>query len=198
MLSPGVNSGFTSQPVLVIIIGRVIYIKVAIFWLPTRRDYYMDIMNVLKRCEVFVGLDDNDLEKIANLPSWHRDSYDVGDFVFRENAEVNDFHILENGEVRLCVALPKEGSDEPMQIPVGNITTGDILGWSALVSPHFLTTSAVCVKPSSVIAVNRKELTGLMDCNQSLGYEVMKGLVRVIGARLRDLRLMFVSKFRLM
>jgi hypothetical protein len=38
------------------------------------------------------------------------------------------------------------------------------------------------------------ELIGLLDCNQSIGYEVMKGLVRVIGARFRDLRRRFANE----
>ena len=80
------------------------------------------------------------------------------------------------------------------QVPVDTITKGDIFGWSSLVTPHSLTMSAICVKPSSVLIVDGAELIGLMDDNYSLGYEIMKGLVRVIGARLRDLRVRFVGR----
>ena len=148
----------------------------------------MNLVQVLKLCEVFVGLHDSDLEKIAGLSSCRRKTYHVGEFIFHENTVAEDFYILEEGEVRLVVTLHKEGTKEPVPIPVDTITKGDIFGWSSLVAPHSLTLSAICVKPSSVIAVGGAQLSELMDCNPSLGYEVMKGLVRVIGARLRDLR----------
>ena len=154
----------------------------------------MDFIPLLKRCEVFVGLGDSDLKKIAALPSWRRNSYDEGEFIFRENVVAKDFYILEEGEVRLVVDVYEEGAKGVRQIQVDNITKGDVFGWSSLVTPHSLTTSAICVKPSSVLVVDGTDLSVLMDNNHSLGYEVMKGLVRVIGARLRDLRCRFVGR----
>ena len=154
----------------------------------------MDIVSILKRCEVFVGLDDSDLEKIAALHSWRRENYKEGIFIFRENVRANDFYILEEGEVRLVIDVHHEGTREVTQVPVDAITKGDVFGWSSLVSPHSLTLSALCVRPSSVMVVNGAELSALMDSDHSLGYEIMKGLVRVIGARLRDLRGRFAGK----
>ena len=154
----------------------------------------MNLVQVLKRCEVFVGLHDSDLEKIAGLSSCRRKTYHVGEFIFHENTVAEDFYILEEGEVRLVVTLHKEGTKEPVPIPVDTITKGDIFGWSSLVTPHSLTMSAICIKLSSVLVVDGTELSALMDKNHSLGYEIMKGLVHVIGVRLRDLRGRFVGK----
>jgi toluene monooxygenase system ferredoxin subunit len=147
----------------------------------------MNLVPALRRCEVFVGLDDSDLEKVAALPSWRKETYKKGEFIFQENVAAKDFYILEDGEVRLVTGINKEDSSGVAQVPVDTITKGDVFGWSSLVAPHFLTLSAMCVKPSSILAVSGSELNALMDSNHSLGYEVMKGLVRVIGARLRDL-----------
>ena len=157
----------------------------------------MNLVQVLKRCEVFVGLGDSALEKIAHLPSWRRNIYTAGEFVFQEDAESNDFYILEEGEVSLTVASHKEETKEVVQIPVDTITTGDVFGWSALVAPHSRTMSAICVKPSSIMSVRGADLVILMDDDHSLGYEVMKGLVRVIGARLRSLPSSLAGKRKL-
>jgi CRP/FNR family cyclic AMP-dependent transcriptional regulator len=154
----------------------------------------MYLVPILRRCEVFVGLDDGDLKKIAALPSWRKNTYNEGEFIFRENVVANDFYVLEDGEVRLVIGVYKEKVKGVTHIPVDTITKGDVFGWSSLVTPHSLTLSAVCVKPSTVLVVSGVELSALMDDNHSLGYEVMKGLVRVIGARLRDLRGRFVGK----
>jgi CRP/FNR family cyclic AMP-dependent transcriptional regulator len=158
----------------------------------------MDLLSVLRRCEVFVGLDDSDLEKIARLPSWQRKTHSAGEFIFHENAVAKDFYILEEGEVRLVVALHKEGTKELTQIPVDTITKGDVFGWSSLVAPHSRNMSALCVRPSSILAITGAELSKLMDCNHSLGYEVMKSLVRVVGRRLRDLQDKFAGTEKLL
>lgn len=155
----------------------------------------LNVAPALKRCEVFVGLDDSDLQKIANLSSWQRNTYKPGDYVFRQDATADYFYILEDGEVNLLVVVQADSPNSTKkEVPVDTVTTGDVFGWSSLVAPHSLTMSAVCVKPSTVLIVSGIELVGLLDCNQSIGYEVMKGLVRVIGARFRDLRRRFANE----
>jgi toluene monooxygenase system ferredoxin subunit len=157
----------------------------------------MNLLQLLKRCEVFVGLDDNELQKIADLPSWLKKTYSAGDFIFREGAMSKDFYVLEEGEISLLVASRKGGTKELVQVAVDTVTRGDVFGWSSLVAPHSRNMSAVCVKRSTVVAVSGAELNELMDCNHSLGYEVMKSLVRVIARRLRDLQDELVGKEKL-
>lgn len=157
----------------------------------------MNLVPLLKRCEVFVGLDDSDFQKIANLSSWRRTTYDAGDFIFQEGTVAKEFYILEEGEISLVVASRKEGTKKLVQVPVDTVTKGDVFGWSALVAPHSRNMSAICIKPSTVVAVSGAELNELMDHNHSLGYEVMKSLVRVIGSRLRDLQSKFVGTEKL-
>ncbi|MGB8706679.1 MAG: cyclic nucleotide-binding domain-containing protein [Dehalococcoidia bacterium] len=155
----------------------------------------MNLAQVLRRCEVFVGLDDSDLEKIASLPSWQRNTYGTGESVFRENDVAKDFYILEEGEVRLVVASRKgRGTKEPVRVSVDTITKGDVFGWSSLVTPHSRNMSAICVRPSTILSITGTELNHLMDHNDSLGYEVMKSLVRVIGKRLRELQNKFAGE----
>jgi CRP-like cAMP-binding protein len=147
----------------------------------------MDLIQMLKRCEVFVGVDDSDLQKIADLPSWHKSTYEQGEHIFNDKDIATHFYILEEGEIRLVATLNNERAHETTQVPVDTITTGDVFGWSSLISPYSLTMTAVCTKQSTVLSVVGKELTSLMDSNQALGYEILKGLVRIISARLRDL-----------
>ena len=154
----------------------------------------MNLMQLLKRCEVFVGLSDDGLQKIADLPSWRENSYDIGDFIFHENDTATNFYIMEEGEISLIVALNGNELKDKKQTPVDTITKGDVFSWSSLVSPHSLTMSATCIKPSTVLVVDGAELSQLFDRDTALGYEVMKGLVRVIGARLRDIRRTFAGK----
>ena len=154
----------------------------------------MNFVHMLRRCEVFMGLGDDDLEKIAGLSSWRRTIYRVGEFIFHENAVAKDFYILEEGEINLVAAVHRGRTGEPALIRVDTITKGDVFGWSSLVTPHSLILSAICIRPSTVVAVDGAELGELFDRNHSLGYEVMKGLVRVIGVRLRYLQRTLAGK----
>ncbi|MBM3118330.1 MAG: cyclic nucleotide-binding domain-containing protein [Chloroflexi bacterium] len=147
----------------------------------------MNLVQILKRCEVFVGLSDSDLEKIASLPSWHRHNYRTGQVIFREDTDAKDFYIVEEGTVSLAVALHQEGEKKLTLVRVDTVTKGDVFGWSSLIPPHSRNMSAICVRPSTVISVSGAELNELMDRNHVLGYEVMKSLVRVIARRLRDI-----------
>lgn len=146
----------------------------------------MNIIELLKRCEVFVGLTDSDLQRIAALPSWQRQTFDAGEYIFQSGTAASDFYILEDGQVNLFV-LRMQWLKKPVQVPVDTITKGDVFGWSALIRPHSRAGTAICVKPSSVVAVRGAELIELMDRDHSLGYEVMNGLARVIGGRFRQL-----------
>jgi CRP-like cAMP-binding protein len=147
----------------------------------------MSLIQMLKRSEVFMGLDDDDLQRIADLPSWQRNILKEGEHVFNEKDKASHFYILEEGEIRLFVTLHNERAGEMTQVPVDTITRGDVFGWSSLVFPHTLTMTAICVKQSTVLGVAGSELGLLMDNNNALGYEVMKGLIRIISSRLRDL-----------
>jgi len=154
----------------------------------------INVIPTLKRCEVFVGLDDIDLQKIGQLQSWQRKTYSSGDYLFRQDNMAKEFFILEEGEVNLLLTIGTDTSNNATEIPVDNITIGDVFGWSSLVAPHALTMSAICVKPSTVLSVSGADLIALFDQDHTLGYEVMKGLVRVIGSRFRDLRRRFATK----
>lgn len=151
----------------------------------------MDLIQVLKRCEVFVGLNDDDLATVANLPSWRIEYFEKERCIFKEHIIARELYVLEDGEVNLFMSQHVRGSDETKLVQVDNVTKGDIFGWSSLVFPHSLTLTAICAKPSTIAIVQGAELVHLMDNNCSIGYEVMKGLVRVVGGRLRDLRMMF-------
>lgn len=150
----------------------------------------MAVLAALKRCDVLLGLEDSDLAKIASLPSSRMEVYQAGATIFKEGDVAEDFYLLDEGKVNLTM----EVAAYPFQAPVvETINKGDVFGWSALVAPHILTHSAICIEPSRVVIIKGKELSALMDNDPRLGYEIMQGLVRVIGSRLRHTQRLFIS-----
>ena len=147
----------------------------------------MSIIGVLKRCELFLGLDNNDLQRIADLPSCQEKAYKSQEVIFEAGEDAKHLYVLEEGQVNLVVKIPTDSSHLPEQTVVRTITQGGIFGWSALVPPHFLTMSAISKEPSKIISISGNELRTLFDKDTRLGYEVMHSLIQIIGARLRNI-----------
>ncbi len=143
----------------------------------------MSVLAALKRCDVLLGLTDADLARIASLPSSREEVYLVGETIFEEGGVAVNMYLLDEGKINLTMEAAV----------VETVTKGSVLGWSALVAPHILTVSAVCVERCRVVIIKGKELTNLMDNEPSIGYEIMRGLVRVISSRLRNTQRLILS-----
>lgn len=141
-------------------------------------------LDILKRCEVFLGLTDGELGKISDLPSCTVRTYKAGTTIFREGEEASTLHVLDEGRVMLTMRLSAgRGSREEV---VDVVTKGGILSWSVLVAPYILTRSAKCIVPCKMLSIDGKEFRFFLDKEPYTGYEIMKGVVRVIASRLRD------------
>ena len=146
----------------------------------------MGIEKVLKRAEVFLGLDDSDLNKIAALPSCREEAYQPEKVIFRGGYEAKNLYVVKEGQVDLVMEVPPSAQHTSTKIVVDIITTGGFFGWSSLVEPHFYTMSAICREPSSVVIISGAELMALFDDDYYIGYKVLQSLCHIIGTRLRD------------
>jgi signal transduction histidine kinase len=59
-------------------------------------------------------------------------------------------------------------------------------GFSALVSPYIYATSAICVEPARVVAVDGLALRDYLDAHPAAGFKVMEKLTALIGGRYRQ------------
>ncbi|MFH1382315.1 MAG: cyclic nucleotide-binding domain-containing protein [Chloroflexota bacterium] len=141
----------------------------------------MSVEKTLKRAEVFLGLDDSELSKIADLPSCQEETYQAGDLIIREGDEARSIYVLKEGRLDLMMEVPSEEK----QVVVERITTGSFFGWSALVKPHSYVMSAVCSAPSTVVKISGAELLALFEQDYRIGYKVFQSLSHTIGVRLR-------------
>ncbi len=143
-----------------------------------------EIIQILKRCEVFVGLHDNDLTKIASLPSIHEKTYEADEIISMENEPAESLYILVEGQVGLRLTVELVLESHPREIKVDTVSKGSIFGWSALVHPYASSRTAVCSVKSKVLVINGQELIQLMDNDEHIGYEVMRSIACVIASRL--------------
>ena len=140
----------------------------------------------LKRVKLFEGLSDSELEKIASLS--RRKEYKAGEIIFEEGGSAHDLYIVEGGEIVLETRLDLGPYAAPRPTTIEVVTPGEAFGWSALVEPHILTSSARCLKAAKVIAIEGSGLRHLTDGDAHIGQKVMTRLTSIVASRLRDTR----------
>jgi CRP-like cAMP-binding protein len=139
----------------------------------------------LRKVDIFSDLDEEDLRQIAALGQ-ERALAD-GAWCFHGGSPASELYVLLQGRVQLSFDLSRFW-DSDGYLTIETIEPNHVFGWSALVPPHEMTLAARCVGPSTVVALPREGLLALFECDREMGYQVMAGLSRLIGGRLRVTR----------
>ena len=118
--------------------------------------------------------------------------HEAGDKLFDRGSEARDLLILESGSVDLFFPVPILGAVK--EVVVEHVGPGDVVAWSALVSPYALTLSARCVESGEVRALARSALTEYLKSHPEAGYQLMRNLAGVIGRRLQDFQNLWIRE----
>jgi CRP-like cAMP-binding protein len=153
----------------------------------------MPIEGILRRSDIFLGLDDSDLKMIASLPSTKQMDFQIGQFLFKAGDAAENIYILEEGQINLIEEIPPHSDNVATQVIVEIVNKGSLVGWSALVRPHSYALSAICQRPCKLVFISGRELLNLFEQNHSIGYKVYQGLSQVVGARFRNLQQILIS-----
>ncbi len=152
----------------------------------------MTAKQVLKECVLFSGLSDSELEKVAS--SAVEKQYEAGTTIFATGDNADELFVIQEGRVAVQMTLPKTGGQASRRITVDVVTKSEIVGWSAIVEPYKYTFTAVCMQKTGALSINGEKLRWLLRDNPKIGYDVMKGLARVIAAGLNDTRQVLISE----
>lgn len=106
-----------------------------------------------------------------------KESYDKGDFLFRENDEARYFYTLIEGHVKLSIA------DTAHQVHIVS-HAGEAFGWSSLVGSDFYTASAECMEPTVLFKVDGKDIQKMLEADPSSGFIFFRNLSKILGKRL--------------
>lgn len=141
---------------------------------------------VLKGFELFKGLDDGELAKIAELCSERTVSQ--GETIFSEGTRARSLHLCRSGKVDLLMWVREPWN---RNVTVHRAELGELFGWSAIVAPYAYTASAECVEAGEEIIIKGSALLELFDQNPHIGFVVMKNISADISARLTQIRQRF-------
>jgi CRP/FNR family cyclic AMP-dependent transcriptional regulator len=139
----------------------------------------MSLQEILKTVELFIGLDDQQLERLMEIS--HEKRFKVGELVFAQGDDGDKLYIIREGQI--SIQVNREGEASQAQLYLGQ---GQIFGEMALLDYGKRSASACCTLDKTLIQViDRQDFTALCDRDKALGYIVMRNLAIDLSFKLR-------------
>ncbi len=136
------------------------------------------IADVLRQSALFADLDDAQRAKIADIS--RTQTYQAGEYVFKEGEPGNRLFLVASGEVRISRNIPAAG-EEALAI----LKPGACFGEMAVFDRSERSTDAIANGSCTLITIARPDLELLLEFDHDLGYAVLRALVRQLSHRLR-------------
>ncbi len=152
----------------------------------------MTAKQVLRQCQVFSTLNNAALEQVVGLAS--EKQYEAGTALFQEGDSAAELFILQEGKVALQMTLPEELAQMGRRITVDVVTRNEVVGWSAIVEPYIYTLTAICLQKVKALSISGTRLRWLLGDNPKIGFEVVRGLIKVVASRLGETSRVLVSE----
>lgn len=172
--------GFASQFYRLIAEKLALQIKEQNTWIHRFNQDIGAIEPLRKILILFAGLDERDVHRLANLGQRHRLS--PGDILLRENDPVPSLYIVMAGEADISVSIA--GKDQP----VGSSRRGEVLGEMTFLLPeqHKASASIQARSGLDLLAIDRLQLTQMLDSDPGLSSRFYRGLACMLSQRSRD------------
>ena len=138
----------------------------------------------LRHSDIFGELADDELAQI--VPVCHRAVYREGEVVLAEDAPADWLFIVEQGVLTLEKRIQLGRRGTLRTATVGSVGPGKSAGLSALTPSHIYTSTAVCLEPVQVIALDARTLRRLLNDNPRVGYKVMSVIAGLARARYKS------------
>jgi len=146
----------------------------------------------LKECNVFQGLTDAQIEKLMAIAK--EESFPTGTLLYKEGDPSTHLYLVQQGKVFLEMKTDMGPTRPPMQVIIDVVTRREAFGWSAFVEPNLHTLSALIAEPTTMIIFDSGKMKALMEEDCGMGYEVMKGLARLLANRLNHTRVLLIGE----
>ncbi len=113
-----------------------------------------------------------------------------GQYLFREGQENHRVFVLLEGQLDLTMTVPGRG-------PTRILTLGpsELVAWSAILGEGIMTSSAICVEPAQLIAVDCQSVLEMIRTDSEFGCEFMKMMASALAKRLLATRLQMLDLF---
>jgi len=143
------------------------------------------IVNSLRSCQLFAGLPQPDLEKIADVSAVK--SLEKGDYLFHEGDPAHGFYVVQRGAVNVH-RVNAAGKEQIIHI----FRAGDSFAEAALATPMGYPADARALESTQVLLVQKAGILELLKRQPELGLRMLGSVsshLRVLVGQLEDLTL---------
>ncbi len=133
-------------------------------------------------------LQQDHLELIVGCAANHR--FNAGEFLFREGEEAQQVYLVRRGHVAVEIYVPHRGA-----INLQTVGSGEFLGWSWLIPPHYWHFDALALDLVRVISLDAQCLRKKCEEDHSFGYQLIKCFAHVMEQRLHAARLQLLDVY---
>jgi CRP-like cAMP-binding protein len=146
----------------------------------------------LKECDIFSGLNDAQLKKLVSISK--EKTYAPGTLLYKIGDTSTHLNLVKEGKVFLQMIADMGPASPPMLFTADVVTQRHAFGWSAFDEPNLHTMSALIADPTTLINFEGEKLKALMEQDCEMGYEIMKGLSRLLASRLNQARILLINE----
>ena len=151
------------------------------------------VIDNLRRVEVFVGLSDEELLKIAELCKAVR--VPAGRTIFNEGDGGDEMYIIHEGSVRVMInTRAPDGTVGPSTINM--LYTGQCFGEMILLNSAVRSASVIAAEPTTLIVIREPDFRHLCDAEPRIGYVVIRNLAQDLAYKLRSSNLLLRGNIR--
>jgi CRP-like cAMP-binding protein len=144
--------------------------------------------------DLLKGLAENEAEQVLALGK--RMVLTTGAELFRLGDVADSIYLVVRGRLRLT--LPMQVRSQEEDVLVEERSSGQTVGWSALIPPYRYTLTATAALDTEAIALPREALRGYFAAHPDTGYAVSMNLSSVIGQRLQLFQAMWLREVQRM
>lgn len=147
---------------------------------------------ILKEFAFFKGFQEEQLYKLSVLAS--EENFSAGTHMYKYGDIAKSLYLIKEGKIVLYIDNYMGPNKPPMQVTVDMISSGEAMGWSAVVEPYLYTLSALCIDDAKTIVFNAVGLRKLMDEDSAAGFKIMRAVSKTIANRLTHTRIRLVGE----
>lgn len=139
----------------------------------------MELISLMKHIDLFRGLDESQLQRLANIG--HEESYNLDQTVFGQGSPGDKMYIIGQGQVEIQVR-DSGGTLHPVLF----LGQGQVFGEMALLDRGQRSASVVAAQDNTVVySINSDTFHELCTKDTAIGYIMMRNLALDLSFKLR-------------
>jgi CRP-like cAMP-binding protein len=145
-----------------------------------------------EQAELLKDLTAEEAQQVLALGS--RITVPSGAALFRLGEAAERLFLIERGRITLTLPMRIHGTEQ--DVIVEERSSGQAVGWSALIPPYKFTLAASAPLETEVIALPRDSLCKYFTANPAAGYKMTLNLAVVVGHRLQLFQAMWLREMQ--